>query len=61
MFVNGVKIYHFKAKDSELNTYPLSLGNIPKDFTADNMKKMDYMDLCMIFQLIIIALMLMTF
>ena len=54
-------MYHFKAKDSELNTYPLCLGNIPKDFTADNMKKMDYMDLCMIFQLIIIALMLMTF
>ena len=28
LFVNGVKIYKFKAKDSENNAAPSSLGNI---------------------------------
>ena len=37
-FVIGVKIYQFKANDSELNTYPLCLENISKDFAFDNMK-----------------------
>ena len=39
LFVNGVKIYHFKIKDFELNAYPLCLGNISKDFSDDNMKQ----------------------
>ena len=39
LFVNGVKIYQFRAKDSEINTYSLSLRNILKDFTVDNVKK----------------------
>ena len=26
-------MYKFKAKDSEINSYPLCLGNISKDFT----------------------------
>ena len=34
-----LKIYQFETKDSEINTYPLCLGNISKDFTVDNMKK----------------------
>ena len=38
-FVNGTKIYKFKAKDSEIVTSPLCLGNISKDWSADNMKK----------------------
>ena len=38
-FVDKVKIYHFKAKSSELNLYPLCLGNFPKYFRAGNMKK----------------------
>ena len=38
-FINEVKIYHFKAKSSELNLYPLCLGNCPKYFRAGNMKK----------------------
>ena len=42
LFVNGVRSYYFKAKDSKLNTYPLCLGNISRDFTVDNMKKTDY-------------------
>ena len=28
----------FKAKDSELKPYPLSLGNFSKDLTLNNMK-----------------------
>ena len=40
LFVNTTKnIYQFKAKDSEIKKYPLCLGNISKDFTANNMKK----------------------
>ena len=39
LFVNGVKIYQFKANDSEIKPYSLCLGNISKDFTNDNMKK----------------------
>ena len=39
LFVNGTKIYKFKAKDSEIVPTPLCLGNISKDFSVDNMKK----------------------
>ena len=35
----GVKAYHFKAKDSELNKCPLCPANISKDFAFDNMKE----------------------
>ena len=41
LFVNATKIYQFKAKDSEIKKYPLCLGNIWKDVTANNMKKQD--------------------
>ena len=33
------KLYQLKAKDSEIKTYPLRLGNISKTFTVNNMKK----------------------
>ena len=39
LFVNGTKIYKFKAKDSEVIAAPLCIGNISKDWSADNMKK----------------------
>lgn len=47
IFVNDVEIYKLKAKDSEINASPVSLGNIfsvfcfPRfsDFSVDNMKK----------------------
>ena len=39
MFVNGTEIYKFKAKDSEVVTSPLCLGNILKDWSVDNMKE----------------------
>ena len=38
LFVNGTEIYRFKAKDSEIVATPLSLGNISKDWSADDMK-----------------------
>ena len=37
------------------------MGDISKAFTIDNMKKLDHMDACMIFQLIMTVLMLMMF
>ena len=42
LFVNGVEIHISKAKDFEINAIPLCLGNISKDFSADNMKKTGY-------------------
>ena len=33
------RIYKFKAKDSEIVSSPLCLGNISKDWPTDNMKK----------------------
>ena len=39
LFINAVKMYQFKTRDSEIKPYPLILGNISKDFTLDNMKK----------------------
>ena len=41
LFVDTTKIYQFKAKYSEVKPYPLCLGNMPKDFTINNMKKQD--------------------
>ena len=37
--VNAKKIYNFKAKDSEITKYPLCLGNISGDFSANNTKE----------------------
>ena len=39
LFVNGTEIHKFKAKDSEIITTPLCLGNISKKLSVDNMKK----------------------
>ena len=39
LFVNGTEIYKFKAKDSEIVQNPLCLGNISKNWSAENMKK----------------------
>ena len=60
LFVNGTEIYKFKAKDSETVLTPLCLRNISKDWSIDNMKKKQgLMDMCMIFALIMMLLMLM--
>ena len=39
IFVNGVEIYKFKPKDSEINVAALYVGNASKDLSADNIKK----------------------
>ena len=39
LFVNGTEIIKFKAKDPEIISYTLCLGNVSKDFSIDNMKK----------------------
>ena len=38
MFVNGIKVYQFKLKDSEIKDYALCLSNVSKDVTIDDMK-----------------------
>ena len=40
-FVNGKDNIKFKAKDSEIVATLLCLGNISKDWSVDNMKKLD--------------------
>ena len=42
LFVNGIEIIKFKAKDSEISPYQLCLGNILKDWSVDNMKKTEF-------------------
>ena len=59
LFVNGTEIYKFKAKDSKIVADPLCLGNISKDWSADNMKKQGLMDMPMILVLIMMLLILM--
>ena len=39
LFVNGKEIYKFKAKDSEIVATLLSLENISKNWSTDNMKQ----------------------
>ena len=41
LFVNGKKTHEFRAKGSEIVATPLCLGNISKDWSVDNMKKLD--------------------
>ena len=42
LFVNGTEIYKFKTKDSAIVVSPLCLGNISKDWSIDNMKKIEF-------------------
>ena len=46
-------MYIFKARKSAIVASPLCLGNISKDWSADNMKKQDLMDMSMVLVLII--------
>ena len=41
LFVNSTEIHKFKAKDSENVATPICLGNVSKDWSVDNMKKLD--------------------
>ena len=40
LFVNGTEIIKVKAKDFQIVSTLLSLGNISEDVTADNMRKL---------------------
>ena len=42
MFVNGRGIYKFTAIDSMIVPNNLCLGNVSKDFSASNMKKIGF-------------------
>ena len=41
-FVNGTEIYKFKAKDSKILVSPICLGDISKDWSVDNMKRIGF-------------------
>ena len=56
LFVNGTEIIKFIAKDSEINAIPLCLGNKSEDFSAGNMKILDFMDMFMTLVLILMLL-----
>ena len=59
LFVNRTESTKFKAKDSEILVYSLCFGNISKDWSLDNMKKLDLTVAFMILVLIIMPLQLM--
>ena len=62
LFVNGVEIFKFKAKDSEVIPNVVRLGNLSKDFSASNLKeKQDYIELFMILVLILLLFQLMVY
>ena len=58
LFVNCIEIYRFKSKDSEIVTTPLCLQNISKDWSVDNIKKLDLMGMFMVLVLTMMLLML---
>ena len=58
LFVNGEEIVKFKAKDSAIIATPLCFGNISKDWSVNNMKKLDLMDMFKNFVLIMKTLIL---
>ena len=58
LFVNGKEIHKFKLKDSEIAATPLCLGNISKDWSPNDMKKIDYVGMFMILVLIMMLLQL---
>ena len=41
-FVNGTEIYKFKAKDSKILVSSICLGDISKDWSVDNMKRIGF-------------------
>ena len=59
LFVNGKEIVKFRAKDSEIVASPICLGNISKNWSVDNMKKLDLLVMFMILVLVVMLLVLM--
>ena len=60
LFVNAAKIYQFKAKNSEIKYYALCLGNMSKDFTINNMKKIKIKRNCKIFFVLVLILLILA-
>ena len=58
LFVNDTKIYQFKAKDSEIKKYPLCLGNVSVDYSANTMINTGLYGSVYIFVLVIVLLIL---
>ena len=61
IFLNGVEIYKLKANNSEINGASIFLGNFAKDFSVDNMNRLDDMNMSLIFQNFVIVLKLIIF
>ena len=59
LFVNGTEIIKIKARNSEIVASPLCLGNISKDWSADNIEKQGLLVMLMILVQIIMLLQLM--
>ena len=60
LFVNGVKIYKFKEKGSEINASSICLGNVSKDYMKNTGLYGCIIWICYIDMLIMIVLMLLT-
>ena len=54
LFVNATKVYQYRPKGSEITDHALCLGNVSKDFTINNMKKIGLKGLAIFFLLILI-------
>ena len=62
MFVDGVEIKKIKAKNCEIHTFPLCLGENSKDSSVDIIpKRLDYTDMSISFQFIMMVLELIIF
>ena len=59
LFLNVTEVYKFKANGSKIVASPLCLGNLSKDWSADDMKKQGLMNMFMILVLMMMLLMLM--
>ena len=60
LFFNGAETHKFKAKDSKIAAIPSRLENISKDFSVENLKRLDFMDRPLILVLIMMLLQFMV-
>ena len=61
LFVNSTEIIKFKAKDSEIEAYPLCLGNVSMDFSTNNIIKTGLKESTYDFMMLLIQVMLSIF
>ena len=60
LLANVTKVCQFKAKNLEAKDYALSLGNVSKDFTINDMKKTGLIGVVNFFFLLILILLIIT-